>query len=392
MEVEIVYNTEEQKEDVEELGKKYDSLTKNIYAVYDVFKEFFGSDRVDLQGLKSREEFISSYSSLLSNVANLHTDSEINDFCVLVWFPEVKVTNEYNKSITIYDLYARVSIDSLGRCTGLRMNKATYTVEQWKSRYIHSHLPRLNYDKPQLFNTPCLGLGPLLYTKEKLYGICSLDFWLLFCSELEDYVTVESLNGGPYIRMEEVGNYSPEDLHTQYYNASSLELNSYNLAGPISSMLNDFVKLLLKDPVPVEYANGSYSLGIPFIQFMLIISDKFINWFNQKGNPHRAKLGRTYLEENNIIKKYILRDNCLFLPDDSEDSLFTQNGKDMFMFKGTMIKLRIIGTDPDATAGVKLLHLDIVKGIASAILHVLNFKYGRNNEENSVFSGKTVYI
>ena len=94
-------------------------MEDKINDVYEVFKDYYGEDRVDLQ-------------------------REGTSAIILVYFPRVTVTNENNNSVDVTDLYIKTVVQSDGTIFGnFGMTRGSYTLSQVKSGYIHSHARRI---------------------------------------------------------------------------------------------------------------------------------------------------------------------------------------------------------------------------------------------------------
>lgn len=103
--------------------------------ILEIFSDYFGENKVDMQGFRTKEEFCEN-KSLGKN--NTDAISLLGGTFILVWFPEVKVTNEYNKSVYIQDLYAKVKIDTEGQLIGkFYLNRATYPLSHMQAGYMH---------------------------------------------------------------------------------------------------------------------------------------------------------------------------------------------------------------------------------------------------------------
>lgn len=103
--------------------------------ILEIFSDYFGEDKVDMQGFRTKEEFCRSKS-----LGNSNTDaiSPPDGIFILVWFPQVRVTNEHNRSVDIQDLYAKVKIDTEGQLVGkFYLNRATYPLSHMKAGYMH---------------------------------------------------------------------------------------------------------------------------------------------------------------------------------------------------------------------------------------------------------------
>ena len=216
------------------VNQLYQHLFEKPLSIYDTFKGFFGEDFVDMQSKNpssikeylfakicdeefiikgsKEEDFNIPFEVSDEQLEELEAVSENKRFIIYVWWPRVTVTNEYDKSVNIQDLYAKIEIQNDGcipyECCGFRLNRATYTREQFVSDYLHSHIRAIPKNDFTKFMEPCLGTGPIRNTIVTLKNNYDETTWMLFCQELSVYVTVESIIGGPWRRMENIGDTS----------------------------------------------------------------------------------------------------------------------------------------------------------------------------------------
>ena len=141
-------------------------------------------------------------------------------YYVTIRFPQVTVSNEFDESTIIRDLYTCIYFTSTGAFRGTRMFRTTFTDLEIYKGYVHSHLPKLihcfsndneltssHIDRIVDYSeSPCLGTGPLVRVISFLVNSFDEDYWGLYFAELARYVTIESVSGGPYIRMNNLVN------------------------------------------------------------------------------------------------------------------------------------------------------------------------------------------
>ena len=111
---------------LEELKKE---VFKNVYNVYEIFQDFFVEEFVDLQfennnGLTFDAKYLIPSNIDEESFADTDlTEAELNEAkafgnrwiaCIYVWWPNVTVTNENNRSIQIKDLYAKIRVNKDG--------------------------------------------------------------------------------------------------------------------------------------------------------------------------------------------------------------------------------------------------------------------------------------
>lgn len=388
--------TDEQKKEWESL---YDSLMEKPRRILEIFSDYFGEDKVDMQGFRTKEEFCEYKSSERNDTDAI---SLPNGIFILVWFPQVKVTNEHNRSVNIQDLYAEVKIDTNGQLIGkFYLNRATYPISHMRSNYMHSHIPGINTSNFSKFLTPCTGSGPINTTIGGLNMEFDEDMWQLFCSELEDFTQVESLAGVPYRRLEDINDsrsfgVTPKFSYVArgFYGKVARPLYEHRYVD--LGIIPDFTRYLLKNvSLPMEYSNGTYCLGMSYYDATILISNKFIDWFNLEDNPYRRLHDFQYLEKEGILREYRIIDGEIYTIKTAENinNYRSYEGELVCKFKGKEIKLHIDANIPSEQHLAILLQEDVIKDIVSAICKVVNLRYGRKEkEEESELDRQTFYV
>ena len=368
----------------EQIRNKYYTPTESINTVYDIFKDFFNEVRVDLQInkefknyleylLEARDEdnlneiFNYDLNSTLNTVKFKRIYTEISPFFIFVHFPDVTITNEHNDSINIKDLYARIPIYWNGTLNHrFEMIVTTYTRTLFNAGYCHSHLHHLYGNKP-IFDTPCLGTGPLVETCNVLTSNFTEDNWRLFCVELSRYVTVESLLGTPYFRMTNISDKRSDKL-----------INIHKVSNYIwdhkELLIETIHNLVSKKLLNFKYVNGEYNFANSEAELIRIISNEFIAIYNDKFN--KKEVNETLLQLANrsfVIKVKYYNDNYYYIgritnkiPSDAV----------LFTFKGKEIKT-IITDDITDIKETFILNPDKISYIATKLLEFININYGK---------------
>ena len=330
------------------IGELYSLLMDKPNQVLAIFNDFFGEDKVDMQGFMSVDELkswlsvtpISNYASrksldmsmedydtyssqsltdLRGEVLDLVLDQlcsrEIVDYIgdtrfssgfILVHFPHVRITNEYNRFVDINHLYAKVGVLHNGSINGyFSLNRAEYTYLHISSGYMHSHVSTIPTRDFTEFQTPCTGTGPINDTISNLSNEFDSDIWRLFCLELSKYVEVESIAGTPYHRLENLGTSNMgagEDVFRV--------VNQLRYDDSIKGIIKEFVPYFIKQgKLKFNYANGSYSIGMSFTEYILVISNEFIDWYNKKFNNKEWKYTFDALKRSDVLKEGIIETN-----------------------------------------------------------------------------------
>lgn len=407
---------------VEEL---YSLLMDKPNQVLAIFNDFFGEDKVDMQGFMSADKFkswldvtpISEYiprgllgmssedyntyrGQFLTDLRGEVLDLVLSRLCdrwmmdnigqkkfssgfILVHFPHVRITNEYNRFVDIDHLYAKVRVLYNGSMDGyFTLNRSEYTYLHISSGYMHSHVSSIPTSDFTQFQTPCTGAGPIKDTMSNLEREFDPDIWRLFCLELSKYVEVESIAGVPYHRLEELGT-SDRRAGGNVFKVVNY-LNYYG--NGIKEMIKDFVSYFIKQgKLKFNYANGSYSIGMSFIEYMLVISNEFIDWYNKKFNNKELRYTFDTLKNKAVLKEGIIANNKIYYEDSRRDvnSYAAYNGKRMCTFKGVDVLINIVDIN-----GVKednksiILNTNIALYILSRILRVINYRYGKAEQRD----------
>lgn len=420
-------------EDTEiKLHSIYNELMEKPMRIKEIFEDFFDADRVDMQGFLTYEQFkdtlnvapLISYFSLdcpevtgLNSVdksmvttlwnegassETLLSDSAItmvflplikssvgnnwfNELFILVHFPHVRVTNEYDRFIDITHLWAKVEFNWEGKGKGyFGLNRSEYTAVQFRSNYMHSHVRDIPTRDFTYFASPCTGSGPINSTLATL----SVDFddaiWQLFCLELDRYVRVESISGVPYHKLENIG--------TQQLGAGTDHFPMRTLFGdyPRNDFWADkserFIRHLLESKVlSFNYHNNQYGLAMSWVEFIVALSNSFIEWYNKEFVEGTVTDTFQDLIDRAIIKKAFIKDGRVYYVGNRINiapvGLTVHIGKKVCTFKGRDITLNITGiiSSEDNGNEVIILRLEYAETILGSILRVLNYNYGREN-------------
>ena len=407
----------------EKIEELYNSLMDKPLRVLGIFNDFFGEDKVDMQGYWSLDEFkswlkIESLATYIPNgdivsmdsndwsmyktqaitdlpgdqvekVVNMLTNTivkerignaEFKDISILVHFPHVRVTNEHGRFVDINHLWAKVKVMYNGTLNGgFTLNRSEYTMLHISSGYLHSHINTIPTSNFAYFQSPCTGSGPINGTISALNRDYDEDMWNMFCLELSKYVTVESIAGRPYHYLERLGTGNMEtgiDRFVTYLSPGYYEdALSYD-------KLKEFVRYFINSKkLKFNYVNGSYSIGMSFIEFIVLISNKFIKWYNDQFNKEELTTKFAELKRKGILKECIIDNGKIYYDRvrNNVNSYAQYIGKKVCVFKG-----REITVDITDIAEVKnenksiILNTHTALYILATILKVLNYRYGRS--------------
>ena len=390
-----------------------------------IFNDFFGEDKVDMQGFisadklkswldvtplseyaprellgMSREDYNTYRGQSLTDLRGEVLDLVLNQLCsgwmmdsigqkkfgsgfILVHFPHVRITNEYNRFVDINHLYAKVKVLHNGSMNGyFALNRAEYTYLHISNGYMHSHVSSIPTNDFTQFQNPCTGTGPINDTMSNLSREFDSDIWRLFCLELSKYVEVESIAGTPYHRLEKLGTSNMSAGEGEFKVVNHLDY----YGGGIEGMIKDFVSYFIKQgKLKFNYANGSYSIGMSFTEYMLVISNEFIDWYNKKFNSKELKYTFDTLKRDGVLKEGIIANNKIYYENSRRNvnSYAAYNGKRMCTFKGTDVLINIVDLNEVKEDNKSIiLNTNIALYILSKILRVINYRYGKAEQRD----------
>lgn len=407
----------------EKIEELYNSLMDKPLRVLGIFNDFFGEDKVDMQGYWSLDEFkswmniepLSTYipdgnivsmnmndwsmyktwsitdlpGDQVEKVVNVLTNTTVkerignakfNGIFILVHFPHVRVTNEHDRFVDINHLWAKVKVSYNGTLNGgFTLNRSEYTLLHIRSHYMHSHINSIPTEDFTQFQNPCTGSGPINGTISALNRDYDEDMWNMFCLELSKYVTVESVAGVPYNYLEKLGTNDMEVDVDRFITYLSPNYYGDTLS---TDKLRDFVRHFINTKkLKFNYVNGSYSIGMSLPEYIILISNEFISWYNDLFNKGEVTNTFDNLKTRELLRECII-DNGKIYYDRGRNNVnnYAQYiGKKVCVFKGREITVDITDIAEVRNENKSIiLNTQTALYILNIILKVLNYRYGRN--------------
>lgn len=398
---------------IQKLRDKY-----NIYVEYyfrnivDIFNDYFGEERVDFQCdyFDTFKDYIiySYYYNPETHLISTHYSEremrylyneptevidaviDSNDIAnlidrslfypiILVHFPEVKVTNESGKSTIIKDLFAKITLNAKGYYASLKFCKTHYTYSHFIHGYMHSHVPK-QYSYSD-FDYCCTGSGPINNTIHYLnYYNEDTDYnsqWLQFCWDLDKYVTIESEEGIPYLRLSkcesEVCTGGKINLG---FNGNFKRLHTNILT---YKHWKDFIKYLIDNKAfKFKWSYKKWQYAHSNDDLIIIVSTYFLEWckkYYQNNDEYICAADLTSCFFNKVISlNNKLFNRASVSPRHAEDF----QDKELFIFKGVMQKLRIDAPHNDNIGFINIFDTWCIENILGYLLKIVNIYYGKN--------------
>lgn len=367
----------------QEIKTLYEEVMEYPNKILEIFNDFYGEENVDMQGFPSFDSFCDRVKE-----GNHSRDSLRDEYIgfILVHFPEVKITNENDRFVICKHFYVKVGIKANGKSVGyFGINRSEYQKSHLQSDYMHSHCSRIPKNDFTDFLSPCLGSGPIRSTISTLSISYDESIWELFCLELDRYMRTESINGGPYRRLENIGKANKTSLVVGTFSMT----DTLNTGALVYSDISEFIRYFInRKLLTFNFINNSYSIAMSYKDFSILVSNEFITWYNNK--YANAELSYTYstLLDTGTLKKCIIKNNEIqYFEHISNTSNSRYEGRRVCTFKGNIVRIHVVdgyAEEPDNMS--VLLNSSIINHLAKAVLSITNYKYGRkdNNEETGI--------
>ena len=206
-------------------------------------------------------------------------------------------------------------------------------------------------------------------------------FWGLFTFELAKYVTVESVAGTPYIRLEEVGK---GDVDESMSNFNSQGKNI--LSSPVKHLINAFTQYYAeKHKFRFQFVNGQYQIGESPVSMIVNLSNEFIAFLND----YRCRVANVptlqQLKNTHVLQNYVVANGRIYqISNNGRDmsAATSANGRDLFRFKGEMVKLKILVDGNTIENHSLLLAKNYCEAIITNVLSIINYQYGKRQNQN----------
>ncbi len=141
-----------------------------------------------------------------------------NSCKVTLYFPDIDITNTNETKHHIKDLYVRMELNyngDTGYHVALTGKRGQISLKEYKSDlYGHSHL-----NGCWGYGNFCLGNSDFSSVVNQLMASCRQEDWYMLFLSLENYLKWESLEGGPYRKIEQLGykvNVNTSQINTEF--------------------------------------------------------------------------------------------------------------------------------------------------------------------------------
>lgn len=347
----------------------------------DTYKDFYSEDRLDVN-IHSFE-----LNDNLAKGCTLDTE-EVKGFTYFqctVYHPEITITNENGVSHKITDVYVSVSFPSLE----IALGRTSYTSEEVAVGYIHSHVHSGNYFNQMndfctgAMDTPINKIKRLIKnfdgTNDELTTLISS-----FIIEVERMIRVESLEGGPHIRMSAIhrGITGEGKFPITLTADQTLPLNiTRGVKATYIKDIRDFFMYYASLRLDSFYYDGH--------NWQLSCSDnEFIHRVTRVAKIYKNTRTKSNLFENALcVDGLYYADNSLSYHHHIHPNTYTS-----WQFKGQVLK--VIVKNPSKQKNIemcRILNDNIISALYNFLLNIINSVYANNKYKNS-FHARTYKV
>lgn len=203
-----------------------EKLMERFHEFSSIITGYFGEENVDI--VKSREYPFPEDTSLPDQEESwdeceqyLRGTHNSLWFSVVIKFDHVVIENEHGRTHDIHGLYVKMNLNEFCSPTGkLSMLRSHYMRKELRNGYIHSHCCHMK--SPEVWSICCTGRGPITYTMTSLAQQYEPGLVEVLCTQIDQYVRIESLQGVPYERMENLDKNVTSTLSYSFINTNSL--------------------------------------------------------------------------------------------------------------------------------------------------------------------------
>lgn len=167
------------------------------------------------------------------------------NFLPIIRFPKLTVSNSNRESLAIKDLFIMITTTVDGRLLRFLGTRTTVSQKEVLSKYVHSHLPRSDYNDIQMNLNHnkyfCTGSGEInQIIVQYNNNLGDKTFFTILMMYLTNFASHESIEGGPYINISDIINYRNAIITSEHKisNMSSIKNTIFSKAEVLDRKLN----------------------------------------------------------------------------------------------------------------------------------------------------------
>lgn len=288
---------------------------------------------------------------------------EVTKLEVSILYPKIVIRNSKGTSRELLDMVVSVELtldNDNWTITAFRGSRLTFTAGEYFAGYMHSHLGRMGmFEGPNRalkFTNFCTGGGEIKMLEMGYNTHNSLEAFEAFILMIEPYLSWESLEGGPYIHMDNTFMDREVDLAHPRANIYTRATNLFSsLWSTFSNRYNEI------DPVFLEVLKWELTSE----GYKILVTEDLMNYYKAKvGNDAYVIVG-----EGNKLYEY-------------RDSIGTINTASVnarahyFNWRGAILRAKIVDDIPQHLMNIPeekiIVHPLIIKHVNSKFEAIIN--------------------
>lgn len=313
---------------------------------------------------------------------------------IIIHYPEITITNTFNLEHTIKDLYVRIPmfICNLRKTSSgegsynkpfikkIEGSRFTCNKLEYLSGYLHSHLnKRSKYDFCEEFYEFCIGEGPMTLLVGQLNELLSeiptrsnnlkldLNLFELYFRHINNYVKWESLEGGPYIRIEKINYVNKLNINLNYRDSDLRYIFNF-FKSKIKDLELNFTFNINNELINIVINDTFYNIINNILQHQLTIEKKVKDDWNDNWTIN-SNYQILYLKDSNDIF-YSTNYNLSFMSVDI--NTYKHNLRSKSYFRNEEINFKLEEVENNQVDNKQYLHPHIYNYIKEQIINYLN--------------------
>lgn len=185
----------------------YHAMTFEQYKeIIKAYKDYYEDSKLDIQilddNLQNALDYEKDDKPITKEVLDKISTRGYDMLSVITFFPELTLTNDYDHTHVIRDVYVKVEFPAMS----IYLTRTSYTQKEVNSLYVHSHVQKNGFRD---FNRFCTGGSgtPINMIIDNIKTEHYNDFSLIiqsFIIEVERMIKIESNEGVPYISFDDI--------------------------------------------------------------------------------------------------------------------------------------------------------------------------------------------
>lgn len=294
---------------------------------------------------------------------------------IVIYFDKKTIKNEHNQEHNIYDTYFILNLLPKNVVNSVGLIRSSLTKEEINTYYYHSHVHVKNIGE---IGICCFGNSDLNTTYKKLnlnrnkYG--DEAYFKMFLMQLEIFLEVESLNGGPYQSLQKL-------LPSTRIITSSEDININN---KLPSILQEFIVYIAKNTSNIKlpfisklniHQGTIIDIGMSFTQKVYFLTNLFIDFC-------KYKKFEQYIWEDFFVKGQVFSDNVKLFSDsayDYDNNCLDYDGMTLYdlTFKGYNPYISVIKSDNSIEEYPSILNPIYIDRVFKILLRYINLNFNK---------------